>query len=323
MLKGTGSEACIASPLTTFIHPFCKEPPWNESKVVATLFPAGGWVIRGINTAFIKKHKDIEVPPLLWPFRRGVSTVEGVFQLDDISILFLELPMVFHVILDQLSQRGKLLSPIEVIVVTCVLDLDVGDSSSSSKIWKRGQKNPSQVSWWTNHFYICLRWRNPYSQFQHKLLPLCFSFSAQQAGRTGKQFCAGGVPEGTVNPATSGVPPETPQSHSKSHTQAQGWRVRRVEHSGETQQSWFAPFSRIPSSSQGLSLRKHLPLPAATVSNIKEEQLPAGIPSCATRALISQVSKQHNSYHQSHFSLFLYLLPLAVFSPSLPCSVRG
>lgn len=42
--------------------------------------------------------------------------------------------MVFHVILDQLSQCGKLLSPVEVIVVTCVLDLDVGDSSSSSEI---------------------------------------------------------------------------------------------------------------------------------------------------------------------------------------------
>lgn len=149
MLKGTGSEAWIASPLTTFIHPFCKEPPWNISKVVGTLFPDGGWVLRGINTAFIKKHKDTEVPPLLWPFWRGISTVEGIFQLYDISILLLELPMVLHVILDQLSQCGKLLSPVEVIVVTCVLDLDVGDSSSSSKVWKRGQKKnqtfPSQL----------------------------------------------------------------------------------------------------------------------------------------------------------------------------------
>lgn len=83
------------------------------------------------------------------------------------------------------------------------------------------------------------------------------------------------------------------ESHTEFHTQAQGWRLRGVQHPGGTHQSCFAPFSRIPTSSRGLSLRKHLPLPAATVSNIKEEQLPAGIPSCATRPVISRVSKQH------------------------------
>lgn len=213
MLKGTSCEAWIASPLTTFIHLFCKEPPWNESNTVVTLFPDGDWVLKGINMAFIKKHKDIEVPALLWPFWRGISTVEGIFQLYDISVLFLELPMVFHVILDQLSQRGKLLSPVEVIVVTCVLDLDVGDSSSSSEIGKRRQKNSLQVSWSIKQSLL-------YSVMPEvekstltipalnycrgaELLPLCFSFSAHQPGRTGEQFQAGGILEGRVNPAAS------------------------------------------------------------------------------------------------------------------------
>ena len=37
--------------------------------------------------------------------------------------------MVLHVVLHQLGQRGKLLSPVQVIIVPCVLDLDVGDSA--------------------------------------------------------------------------------------------------------------------------------------------------------------------------------------------------
>lgn len=66
------------------------------------------------------------------PLRGGVSTVEGVFELDDISILLLELAVVLHVVLNQLSQGGKLLPPVQVIVIPCVLDLNVGDSSVTS-----------------------------------------------------------------------------------------------------------------------------------------------------------------------------------------------
>lgn len=224
MLKGTGTEAWIASPLTTFMHLFWKEPPWNKPKVVATLFPDGGWAWRGINTAFIKKHKDIHVLPLPWPFWGGISTVEGIFQLYDISILFLELPMVFHVVLDQLSQRGKLLSPVEVIVVTCVLDLDVGDSSSSSKIWKRGQKKPSpsqlinqSIDQSVLHLVMVEKsiLAIPAWSYCRRAELLCFSFSAHQPGRTG-QFCAGG----STNPAIPHWSPtrNTSEPHRIPHT---------------------------------------------------------------------------------------------------------
>lgn len=63
------------------------------------------------------------------PLRGGVSTVEGVFELDDVSVLLLELAVVLHVVLNQLSQGGKLLPPVQVIVIPCVLDLNVGNRS--------------------------------------------------------------------------------------------------------------------------------------------------------------------------------------------------
>lgn len=39
--------------------------------------------------------------------------------------------MMLHVVLHQLSKSGKLLPAIEVVVVSCVLDLNVGDGSIS------------------------------------------------------------------------------------------------------------------------------------------------------------------------------------------------
>lgn len=38
---------------------------------------------------------------------------------------------MLHVILHQLSQGGKLLPAVKVVVVSCVLDLNVGDGSIS------------------------------------------------------------------------------------------------------------------------------------------------------------------------------------------------
>ena len=65
------------------------------------------------------------------PLRRWVRAVEWILELNDVSILLFQLPMMLHVILHQLCQRGKLLSTIKVIVVPCVLDLNVGDGSIS------------------------------------------------------------------------------------------------------------------------------------------------------------------------------------------------
>lgn len=66
------------------------------------------------------------------PLWCGISTVEWILELNNISILLLQLPMMLHVILHQLCKSGKLLPSVQVVVVSCVLDLDVGDGSISS-----------------------------------------------------------------------------------------------------------------------------------------------------------------------------------------------
>lgn len=63
------------------------------------------------------------------PLRRRVGAVERILELYDVAVLLLELPVVLHVVLHQLGQRGKLLAAIQVVVVARVLDLDVGDGA--------------------------------------------------------------------------------------------------------------------------------------------------------------------------------------------------
>lgn len=65
------------------------------------------------------------------PLRGGVCTVERVLEFDDVSVLLLQLPVMLHVILDQLRQRGELLPAVQVVEVARVLDLDVGDGAIS------------------------------------------------------------------------------------------------------------------------------------------------------------------------------------------------
>lgn len=65
------------------------------------------------------------------PLGGGVRTVEGILELNNVSVFLFELPMMLHVILHQLCQSGKLLPTIKVIVVSCVLDFNMGDGSIS------------------------------------------------------------------------------------------------------------------------------------------------------------------------------------------------
>lgn len=67
------------------------------------------------------------------PLRSGIGTVERVFQLNDVSVFLFQLSVMFHVILHQLSQGGKLLSTVQVIIVSSVLDLNVGDGAISPR----------------------------------------------------------------------------------------------------------------------------------------------------------------------------------------------
>ena len=60
------------------------------------------------------------------PFCCGIFRIHRKLQFYNIPIAFLQLSHIFHIILHQFSQGGKLLSPIEIIKVTCVLYLDMG-----------------------------------------------------------------------------------------------------------------------------------------------------------------------------------------------------
>lgn len=71
------------------------------------------------------------------PLRGRVGAVEWVLELNDVPIFLLQLPVMLHVILHQLCQGGKLLSAIKVVVISCVLDFNVGDGTISPA---RGKK---------------------------------------------------------------------------------------------------------------------------------------------------------------------------------------
>lgn len=60
------------------------------------------------------------------PFCGRVLRVEGIFELYHHSIPLLQLPLVLHIILHQLSQGGKLFPSIEIIVLPIVLNLYMG-----------------------------------------------------------------------------------------------------------------------------------------------------------------------------------------------------
>jgi len=69
--------------------------------------------------------RTTELHPCHLPLGGRVLTVDGVLELDDVTVAFLQLPHVLHVKLDEFRERGKLLSAIQVVEVTSVLDLDV------------------------------------------------------------------------------------------------------------------------------------------------------------------------------------------------------
>lgn len=86
------------------------------------------------------------------PLRGRVGAVERVLELNDVPIFLLQLPVMLHVILHQLCQGGKLLSAVKVIVISRVLDFNVGDGAVSPA--QRGEKKeqfsskPLPFSFW-------------------------------------------------------------------------------------------------------------------------------------------------------------------------------
>lgn len=59
------------------------------------------------------------------PLRGRVLAVQGVLQLDDVAVLLPQQPLLLSVVLHQLCKRGKLLTPVQVVVIPCILDLNV------------------------------------------------------------------------------------------------------------------------------------------------------------------------------------------------------
>lgn len=60
------------------------------------------------------------------PFRGGVLAVEWVLELNNMAVPLTQEILLFSVILHQLGKRSKLLAAVQVVVVTRVLDLNVG-----------------------------------------------------------------------------------------------------------------------------------------------------------------------------------------------------
>lgn len=81
----------------------------NYEPLISVLFFYGGW---GMSL----------VPPLCG----GVLWVEGILELYDHPVPLLQLPLVLHVVLDQLCQGSELLPTVQVVVLPIVLDLYVG-----------------------------------------------------------------------------------------------------------------------------------------------------------------------------------------------------
>lgn len=89
------------------------------------------------------------------PLSGGVGAVEGVFKLDDGAVLVLQDAVLSRVVLHQLWQGGKLLSAIQVVEVSCVLDPDVGHQLAHPEEIKQSDHTDRQrfsstkkTSWW-------------------------------------------------------------------------------------------------------------------------------------------------------------------------------
>lgn len=81
----------------------------------------------------------------LWaPFGGGVLAVEWVLELNNMAVPLTQEILLFSVILHKLGQCGKLLAAVQVVVVTRVLDLNVGHlivASGQEKKKKRRKKH--------------------------------------------------------------------------------------------------------------------------------------------------------------------------------------
>lgn len=65
-------------------------------------------------------RETLQIPLCGW-----ICRVEGVLQFYWLSMFFFQLTLVLHVMLHQFCQRCKLLSTIQVIEISCVLNLNV------------------------------------------------------------------------------------------------------------------------------------------------------------------------------------------------------
>ena len=70
-------------------------------------------------------HYNMQLYILCSPFCNTILTTERILELNDHPTLLLQGTWVLHVVPNQLPESRKLLIPVQVIVVTCILDLDM------------------------------------------------------------------------------------------------------------------------------------------------------------------------------------------------------
>lgn len=70
-------------------------------------------------------HYNMQLYILCLPFCSNILTTERILELNDHPTLLLQGAWVLHVVPNQLPESRKLLVPVQVIVVTCILDLDM------------------------------------------------------------------------------------------------------------------------------------------------------------------------------------------------------
>ena len=70
-------------------------------------------------------HYNMQLYILCSPFCSTILTTERILELNDHPTILLQGTWVLHVVPNQLPESRKLLIPVQVIVVTCILDLDM------------------------------------------------------------------------------------------------------------------------------------------------------------------------------------------------------
>lgn len=88
---------------------------------------------------FLISYSDC--PPQRWgkgrltdlPLCCRISTIQWIFELNNFATFLSQLPLILHIKLNQLGQRGKFFSAVQIVEVAFVLNFDVCDLAIASE----------------------------------------------------------------------------------------------------------------------------------------------------------------------------------------------